>query len=256
MTSEPTLDRSTSTVHASATWSVPWRRLVGVSLVIGWLPIAIGEALYGTMDDFSQLDLLAASPGRMIGGGLVQFFGAIVLVPAILGMILLARSRARMLTTIGGVIAIGLPVGLGAFSQLHLVAREFARPGLDQVAMTEFVAGFNEVGGGWMVPIMLVLLGMSLGLPLLALALRRARVISVLPVVLVIAGAAVHLLMDAVLVLSWTEVASHFVLAAGVSLIGFRVLRMTGVEWSAAITSADEHASVRERRPVTHSRRG
>jgi hypothetical protein len=42
------------------------------------------------------------------------------------------------------VVAIGLPVGLGGFSQLHLVAREFARSGLDQVAMTEFVTGFNE----------------------------------------------------------------------------------------------------------------
>jgi hypothetical protein len=237
MANEPTLDRSTSAASAPATGSVPWRRLVGISLVIGWFPIAIGEALYGTMDDFSQLDLVAANPGRMIGGGLVQFFGAIVLIPAILGMIYLARSRARLLTRIGGVVAIGLPVGLGAFSQLHLVAREFVRPDLDQAAMTEFVAGFNEVGGGWMVPIMLVLVGMSLGLPLLTLALKRAGVISVLPVVLVIAGATIHLLMDAVLVLSWTEVASHFVLAAGVALIGFRVLRMTEAEWSAGITA-------------------
>jgi hypothetical protein len=226
------LDRPARTHGAPAMANVPWRRLVGVSLVVGWFPTAIGEALYGTMDDFTQLDLVAASPGRMVGGGLVQFFGAIVLIPAILGMIYLGRSRARLLTTIGGVVAIGLPVGLGGSSQLHLVAREFARPGLDQAAMTEFVAGFNEFGGGWGVPVMIVLVGMTLGLPLLALALRRARVISVLPVVLIIAHAPIHLFMD----MSW-EVTSHFVLAAGVALIGLRVLRMTEAEWSARLAT-------------------
>jgi hypothetical protein len=232
MASKQVLDRPVHSAETPAAPRVPWRSLVGVSLVVGWFPIAIGEALYGTLDDFTQLELVAASPGRMIGGGLVQFLGAVVLIPAILGMVYLARSRARLLTRIGGVLAIGLPVGLGGFAQLHLVAREFARPGLDRAAMTEFVAGFNEVGGAWGVPVMVVLIGMTLGLPLLALALRRARVISVLPVVLIIAHAPMHLFMD----LSWAEVASHVVLAAGVALIGLRVLRMTDAEWSARVT--------------------
>jgi hypothetical protein len=228
MADRPILDRPARGVEEPVVPGVPWRRVVGVSLVVGWFPVAIGEALYGTLDDFTQLELVAASPGRLISGGLVQFLGAIVLIPAILGMVYLARSRARLLTRIGGVLAIGLPVGLGGSSQLHLVAREFARPGLDRAAMTEFVAGFNEFGGAWGVPVMVVLVGMTFGLPLLALALRRARVISVLPVVLIIAHAPMHMLMG----LSWTEVGSHVVLAAGVALIGLRVLRMTDAEWS------------------------
>jgi hypothetical protein len=73
---------------------------------------------------------------------------------------------------------------------------------------------------------------MTLGLPLLALALRRARVISVLPVVLIIAHAPIHFME-----LSWTEVASHLVLAAGVALIGLRILRMTDAEWSAKLAT-------------------
>jgi hypothetical protein len=41
---------------------------VGASLVVGWFPTAIGEGLCGTVDDFTQLDLVAASPGRRMPG--------------------------------------------------------------------------------------------------------------------------------------------------------------------------------------------
>jgi hypothetical protein len=234
MVSGPTLDRSTTIEDVSTTWSVPWRRLVGVSLLVGWLPMAIAKVLYGGMGDFSQFDLIAANPGRLIAGGLVSHFGAILLIPAIVGMVCLARARARTLTTIGALLAIAIPVAIGGVSELHLVGREFARPGLDRAAMTEFVARFDDMGA-WGVPVMLLLVGMTFGLPLLAIALRRAQVISIVPVIVILVHIPVHFL--------WADTLSHFILAAALTMVGLRVLRMTDAEWSARITSERSHHS-------------
>jgi hypothetical protein len=209
---------------------LPWRRTVGVALLVGWFPVAIGEGLYGTMDDFSQLDLVAAAPGRMVAGGLIQLLGAILLIPAIVGMLHLARSSSRWLVAPAAVLTLGLPVALGAFAQLHLVAREFARPEVDRSLMSGFVvARFNDAVGPWGVPVMLVLAGMTLGLPLLLAALWRARAVSIVPFSVALVHLPLHFIET-----SWSEVASHVVLAFAVALVGMRVLRMSDTDWSDA----------------------
>lgn len=217
------------------------RRIAGASLIVGWFPVAISEILYDTMDDFRLLGQIAANTGRMTAGALIQLFGAFVLVLAVLAMVHLAHARAPVLTALGGTLSLAGAVGLGAFSQLHLLVAELADPSLDREAMSAFVQRFEDFGA-WSVPTLFVLLGMTIGLPLLVVAVRRTRLISLLPVAFVVAHVPVHFASPA----QWAETLAHLLLAGGLALVGLRVLQLSDSRWASPPSIPHSSASPAE----------
>lgn len=196
-------------------------------LMVGWLPFAVGEALYGNLDAMDDLSAIAANSTRFGFAATLEFITALAMIPAIIGMMYLLARRRPVLGAVGGVISLAGVVALGAFVELHLLALEMSAPGLDQAAMTEFIATRLDGFGAFAVPLLLVLV-MPLGLLLLAIGLKRAKLVTLWAPILV----GVHILIHFGVETELGEAGSHFVLAAALALIGWRVHRMPTSEWN------------------------
>lgn len=217
--------RPTAPVEAGGSPGLKLATAVG--LMVGWLPFAIGEALYGNLDAMDDLSAIAANSTRFGLAAALEFVTALAMIPAVIGMMRLLARRRPVLGALGGVISLAGVVALGAFVELHLLALEMSAPGLDRTAMTEFAATRLSGFGPFAVPVLLVLL-MPLGLLLLAVGLKRAKVVSLWAPLLV----GVHILIHFGVETELGEAGSHFVLAAALALIGWRVHRMPASEWS------------------------
>ena len=208
--------------------STPGLKLItAVGLMVGWLPFAIGEALFGSLDAMNDLSAIAANSTRFRVAAALEFVTALPMIPAVIGLMHLLARRKPVLGAVGGVISLAGVVALGAFVELHLLALEMSTPGLNRAAMSEFAAHRLDGFGPFAVPILLVLL-MPLGLLLLAIGLKRANLVPLWAPLLV----GVHILIHFGVETELGEAGSHFVLAVALALIGWRVHRMSASEWN------------------------
>lgn len=203
------------------------KSITAAGLMIGWLPFAIGEALYGSLDAMDDLSAIAANSTRFGLAATLQFITALAMIPAVIGMMRLVARRRPVLGAVGGAVSLAGVIALGAFVELHLLALEMSAPGLDRAAMTEFVATRLDGFGPFAVPILLVLL-MPLGLLLLAIGLNRAKLVTLWAPLLV----GVHILIHFGVETELGEAGSHLVLAVALALVGWRVHRMPASEWN------------------------
>lgn len=217
------------TATATAGSRAGLKLITAVSLMVGWLPFAIGEALYGSLDAMDDLSAIAANSTRFGLAAALEFVTALAMIPAVVGMMYLLARRRPMLGAVGGVISLAGVVALGAFVELHLLALEMSAPDLDRAAMTEFAATRLDGFGPFAVPILLVLL-MPLGLLLLAIGLKRDNLVTLWAPLLI----GVHILIHFGVETELGEAGSHFVLAVALALIGWRVHRMPASVWSGA----------------------
>jgi hypothetical protein len=221
---------TTQTATAKHAPRAPTSRLLytagAIGLMTTWFLFATGEALYGDLDQVQDLGLIADASGRFAAGALLELLAAIMLLPGVVVLMVMLRERAPRLSLVGGWLALTGAVGVGAFAQFHLLLLAMTDPTLDQVAMNEFASGtLSESAGLWGIPIMFVLVALPLGLLLLAVGLARAGITSAVPAWLIGVYVAVHLLIPN----EWTEVGSHYLLAATLAWIGVVVLRRRDV---------------------------
>jgi hypothetical protein len=148
-----------------------------MALLIGWWPIAIAEALYGSLDDFA-LEAIAANSTRFGAAAIVGLIGVLGLFGAGLAMAYLAHRRSPFLAWLGGVLAACLVVGAAGFVQVHLMVLEMTAPNSERAAMNTFVQANLQTFGLWQLPQLLLVVGITFGLPIQMIALRRAGVAS------------------------------------------------------------------------------
>ncbi len=188
----------------------------------GWgLCVSLGETIIGGLDALDDVSAMSDHGGRIAATGLLHLAGAMLLAVALVGIGALVRGSA--LGRIGWVLMLVAVPCAGAFAMLHMIALEAAAPGLDEAAMEQFLVERLGAGAGvWVVPIFIAALVAPFAQGLLLIGLARCRVASWAAPGLVLLGAVLH----AVLPGEAGEVASHWIMAAGVVLAAYGIWRL------------------------------
>lgn len=164
-----------------------------------WVAVALAETLLGGLDALPSAAELDAGAGRVTAAGLLHVLGGALLALGLVGVA--RRAWVTVLGRIGLVSGLALTAGLAAFGMFHMLALEFT----DEQLRT--FDGF----GPWGYPILTVLFGMTVGLPLLVAGLARSRDVPWWTLGVVVAGSLLHLFGNTEL----TEAASHGIFALG-----------------------------------------
>ncbi|MDP8910965.1 MAG: hypothetical protein M3M94_02725 [Actinomycetota bacterium] len=200
-------------------------------LLAAWVILDLAFEYPSDADE--RLEELARDQGRAVAVALVFAFGQIALVPAILGIVHLARDRAFWLAHVGGLLGLVGVCGHLVFSGTGLATIEVA----ERAGSAEAVALYEDVtNNAALVPFLAMgLLGTLAGLVLLALALWRSRVAPVWIAASIAAGVVLEFAGS-----SFVELLSllgGLLVSAGFFALGVLVLRMSDSEWGGRIAA-------------------
>jgi hypothetical protein len=206
------------------------RRATGLAALASG-PLVFASMLmipFNSVGSREYLQSNADHPAQIRWAAVVLHYGFLLLVPAILGMAHLARTRARRLSNVGmvlGVLGSGLS-GLMAIDYYDLAIGQ-------NLPMDTAVKVYEAAGStNGAAPVLIALpsvLGILVGCVLATLALRRSGFIGTPTVVVMAAGWA-----------TFTAGANHWpigatgtgLIAVGTVLVGRRILRATDDEWA------------------------
>ena len=223
-----TIDRTTSTtpVTVAEPGTTLRRRAAGLSL-IGAGALTVAGILATPWENGSgtpaYLKSLVGHPKQAVVAAVILHFGYLLFVPAAFAMARLARRGARKLSAVGISLAV-LGSGLSGLLVTDMYDLSIARhvgttagaPISDMKDVPFAPLGFVTIG-------MMTSLGMILGLVLLAVAMRRARLAPIWPAVAIFAGFAVgfgaHGIVRATIAFA--------TLSVGLAFLGVKVLRMS-----------------------------
>jgi hypothetical protein len=206
------------------TSSIPQRHVLGaLALMSAWFLFATGELLYGDLDAMTDPIAIAEASGRFATGAVLQFAAAIMLAVGLVALIAVTRDRTPRLSHAGGFLALAGAVGLGAWAQLHLIVLALSTADLDMGAVTAVLNGPLQDFGLWGIPIMFVLLPLPIGLILLTVGTARAGITNRWAPYAIGFYVAFHLFLPGGG--DWTQVISHYLLAAILAWVAFDVLR-------------------------------
>jgi hypothetical protein len=153
------------------------RRATGLAMILTpilWLASAIVAPQFAS-DAGAQLAVVAQHPDRWYLFALLTLVGAMLLVPALMGVIGLLRERAPLAGYVGGTLAvIGTLVAIGDSTE-QLVIWQMGAPQADHAQMTALLTRLDDAAG---LAAIFTLGGLALlaGTVTLAVGLVRARV--------------------------------------------------------------------------------
>jgi hypothetical protein len=209
-----------------------FRRITaGLCLIAGPLLLVAATlvAPEGSEETEEYLARLAAESDRATISTALSFAGFLLLVPGVFGIIHLLRHRAVALAHVGGVLAVIGVVSFAALTATGFYDIELAeRPAR---ALGVEILDEVEEGVGVFVVLIPALVGTSLGLLLLSIALWRAEVVPPLVPLLVLAGLAV---LNTGSTETWVAAVGSGLLAAGLLFVAAAVLGQSDDEWGRA----------------------
>jgi MFS family permease len=126
-------------------------------------------------DAAEQLAAIADNQEAFVIGTIVGIVALVLLLPAVLGLLHLLRDRAVALGHLGGALALVGIVGLAALQGVGLVLAETVTGDGEREQMVSLVERVED-STGFIVVLLMFLVGLNIGLILLAAALWRARV--------------------------------------------------------------------------------
>ena len=178
-----------------------------------------------------QLAMMGANPTRFLISSLLDLLWLVLLIPAVLGLLHLLRSRSALLGHIGCGFVLAGAVGAAAYRGVNLAQLQVAQSALDQ---GEVLAAFGQASLGSIVVMLISAIGLIVGYALLAVGLwrtpaapRGASALIVAFLVVDIFGlAAAGGNKDVLLV-------AHTLLLVGLGWIGVRILAMSDAQWRA-----------------------
>lgn len=210
------------------------RRVAGAGLIgfpLAGLVAALIDADEGTDTAASELYAIAATHSdAILVAALVFMVSAVLTVPAVGGIVHLVRGRGVSLAHVGGALVVLGGFGHMAYATWQLMLTQVARAP-DQAALVAFLDRQQSV----MTPVLLpLLIAVPVGVLLLAIALRRARIVPQWFLVATIATFAFDVVLNSSS-LEDTKLPIVFAWAAFAVLFGFlgvRVLRMSDADWA------------------------
>jgi hypothetical protein len=229
------------------------RTLAGVSLIAAPLALAAAMALLPSLAGEwpDVLARLAANETALLAADLLVVVAIILLIPGMLGLLrIIGRAMPRLAPTAVAMFLVGWLFVLGPV-MLDRAQLQIARSGIprDQaVALVERL----EADAGIGVIIGIFVIGHTLGAILLGIAVARARFVPTWAAASIVIAAVLHPIARVGLGSKWLDVFAFSLLALGLAVIGFRVLRMSGEEWESSL-DARERRTPGPRRPVAAS---
>ncbi len=212
------------------------RRALVVLLLLAPL-LELAETLLSPLRGGSTADDLRAIAAHQPAFVVSVLFGiaaTVLYVPAFLGLAVLSRPRARKLSAVAGAVAVLSMLGFMGVRMLQAFELQAVRQNLPTGLGAQLVDG---AGGTPLGTVFLVLFlgGSVIGVPLLAVAVWRARLAPIPAVVLFLVFPFVALLVPG----HMGPVVSHAVLLAGLGWIGLALTReRAAAEVPAASVSA------------------
>lgn len=206
-------------------------RLAGASLVLAPLLLLASSAVAPALksDEGAQLTVIARHPDRFYLFSVLGLVSAIVLVPALLGLMHLLRERAPGWGyTGGGLMMLGNLLSIGDWMG-NFVQWQMAAPTADHAQMTALLTRLNDTPGSAL-PLQLSGFAFLLGTTVLAIGLYRARTVPTWIAPALVAGIVANLagfLASSVPLL----IASSAVLLVALGWIGATVLTEDDDRW-------------------------
>jgi len=222
------------------------RTLAGLCLIAAPLVILIQEwiapEIGGEGEARDVLATIAENPGRYQAAAFLGLLAAILLIPALLGLVRLLSRGKVVLGHVGGALALIGAVGFACNNVFNFLYLQMVEGGAD---LGEMIALRERVKGsvGLLTIELMFAGGLLLGLVLLAIALWRGRVAprwaSVLIVVFVVAD----------FFLSGNgkvfDLIVHALLVVGLGGFGWSILRMSDADWERGYTPSPTEVGVR-----------
>jgi len=155
-----------------------FRRLAGASLVLAPLLLLASSAVSPALksDEGAQLAVIARHPDRFYLFSILGLVSAIVLVPALLGLMHMLRERAPGWGYIGGgLMMLGNLLSIGDWMG-NFVQWQMAAPSADHAQMTALLTRLDDTAGSAL-PLQLSGFALLVGTAVLATGLYRARAV-------------------------------------------------------------------------------
>lgn len=224
------------------------RTVAGLCMISAPLAFMVSEGIYSLyFSQESDRQFFAMVDGRFglwIGATLLGMLAAVLFIPAVVGMVHPIRNRGVVLGHIGGALAVVGAVGYAAHQMMFVVLGEMARIEGRREAVTSVSERLDESVVIGVLVMLVFLLSFSLGLILLTSGLFRAGVapvwspvfvfLSILPAFVPVSG-------------DYAGYAGFVLLAAGLGVIGVKVLRMSDEEWERGVEASAEEVSFEPR---------
>lgn len=213
------------------------RLLVGTCLILSPAVLVVVELLHPLQDDDAAglLANVAQSTTAQYWAHALALVSIALAIPAVLGLVHMARAGRPVLAHAGGILAI---VGLVAFSAI--VGTEFvvwqAAKNPDTAAMTVLIDQTLESSG--FVPLYLAGLAFPLGFLVLGIALLLTRTAPAWSSAALGVAPAVMIVNELAIGPKWLTVASAVVFLLGTGWIGRRLLTESDEAWEAVPVTA------------------
>lgn len=215
---------------------VSFRKAVAGASLVGFplagLVSAILDADVGTgMEPSSLYAVLVGHERAIMVAALLFIVSAVLTVPALGGILHLLRARGAALGHIGAALVLIGAMGHMGYATWQMMLSYVPREA-DRAAMVAYLDRSSSVSNVLLLP---MLIAVSLGLILVAVGLRRARVVPMWVPILALSTVAAETVIDAFVAEpgKWPAVIIWSLALAAFGYVGFLVLRMTGEEWVA-----------------------
>jgi hypothetical protein len=208
------------------------RTLTGLTLIVGPLLYLVGQIVSPDVDDdnkVKELANVAAHKGSYLTGSLLFFVGALVTIGSMIGVIHLFRSRRVSLGQVAATLVLLGNTAIVGFYAFSTVEYEMVnQSGLNRVEMAKLLDKADGSSSGTPFFI-LFLVGIVLGLLLLAFAIWRRRVAPIWVPLAIVLTAVVGFVGNS----KGLGVVSFALLLVGFGGLALAVLRMSDEEWDA-----------------------
>jgi hypothetical protein len=208
------------------------RTLTGLCLILGPLLFVLASAVGPDVDDddkVKELANVAADKGMYLLGNILFLAGSVVLLGASVGLIRFFADRRVTLGQIaGGLLLLGTAATF-AFYAFSTVEYEMVnQKSLDRAEMAKLLDKGQDAASG--APIFfLFVVGIVIGLILLAIACWRSGVVPVWAALALLVSAVVGFIGES----KGVEILTFVFLTVGLGAIGMKVLGMSDDEWAA-----------------------
>ena len=167
------------------------RTLTGLALILGPLAMLVASIITPNTDNdnkLKELNSVAAHKSAYLWGSVIFFVGTLILLAASVGIIHLFRNRRVTLGQIAGSLLLVGTAVTTAFYAFSIVEYEMVnQPGLNRVELAKYLDKANNTASG--APLfILFLVGIVLGLILLAIAAWRRKLIPIWAAILIFLG--------------------------------------------------------------------
>jgi hypothetical protein len=176
--------------------------------------------------------MIGAHPTRFLISSLLDLLWLLLLIPAVLGLLHLLRTRGTLLGHIGGGFALTGAVGAAAYRGVNLAQLQVAQSALDQ---GQVLTAFGQASLGSVVVMLISAIGLIVGYALLAVGLWRTRAAPRGASALIVTFLVVDIVGLAAGGNKGVLLVAHTLLLVGLGWIGVRILVMSDAQWRAEV---------------------